>query len=97
MRQARLEELKEFDKHNVLDVVPIQECWNVTGKSPVKVRRLDINKGDEKDKDYRSRLVAQELRKNNPELEIFAAMPPLEAKKLLFSRAVSCKHKSGNP
>ena len=38
VRKARLEEMREFDKHNVLEVVPVQECWNVTGKAPVKVR-----------------------------------------------------------
>ena len=51
VRKARLEEFKEFVKRKVLDVVPVQECWEVTSKAPIKVRWLDMNKGDEKDKD----------------------------------------------
>ena len=64
------------------------ECWQKTGKAPIRVRWLDINKGDETNKEYRSRLVAQEIKRDNRE-DLFAATPPLEAKKLLFSWAVT--------
>ena len=39
-----------------------------------------MNKGDEKDPEYRSRLVAMEIKRKHDE-DIFAATPPLEAKK----------------
>ena len=57
---------------------------------------LDINKGDEKEPEYRSRLVAKEIAHTKDEM-MFAATPPLEAKKLLFSRAVTGTKNSQNP
>ena len=53
----------------------------------MKVRWLDINKGDEVNKEYRSRLVGQEFKRDKRE-DLFAATPPLEAKKALMSLAV---------
>ena len=72
--------------HRVYDKVKEEECWEKTGKAPIRVRWLDINKGDEKNKDYRSRLAAQDFKRDNRE-DLFAATPPLEAKKWLFSCA----------
>ena len=66
----------------------IEDCWNSTGRAPVKVKWVDINKGDSVNHDYRSRLVAKEL-KMDKRLDLFAATPPLEAKKALFSAAVT--------
>ena len=97
VKEARAEELREFGKLDVWDIVPLSECWDRTGKGPIGTRWVDVNKGDRSHPDYRSRLVAQELKKNNPEVEMFAAMPPLELKKALFSMAVSAGHKSGRP
>jgi hypothetical protein len=68
--------------------VPVEECIKEAGKNPISVRWLDINKGDEDNLEYRSRLVAQELKRDKRE-DLFAATPPLEAKKLLFSKAVT--------
>ena len=86
--KARLDKLRQVYQHKVYRKVPIQECWDVTGKNPITVRWLDINKGDEENRDYRSRLVAQEIKRDKRE-DLFAATPPLEAKKLLFSMAVT--------
>ena len=66
-----------------------EERWQVTGKAPIKTRFVDINKGDHDAPNYRSRLVATEIRAQNPSLDHFAAMPPLEAKKALFSLAAT--------
>ena len=60
------------------------ECFSQTGKSPVTTRWIDINKGDDVHIEYRSRLVAQELKKLSWADDLFAATPPLEAKKILF-------------
>ena len=49
---------------------------------------LDINKGDQTSPDYRSRLVAKEFNHSHFD-DMFAATPPLEAKKILFSLAAS--------
>ena len=86
--KARLEEMQQFAKHKVYVKVPIQQCYDSTGKSPIKVRWIDINKGDEENREYRSRLVAKEI-KTDKRLDLFAATPPLEAKKSLFSFAVT--------
>ena len=64
------------------------ECWQVTGKPPIGVRWVDVNKGDEVHPEYRSRLVAKEIKTDN-RTDWFAATPPLEAKKLLFMMAVT--------
>ena len=88
VRNARREEMGEVYKHNVYTKVPISESWNVTGKGPIGSRWIDINKGDDEKPDYRSRLVAQEINDKKRE-DLFAATPPLEAKKLLFSMAMT--------
>ena len=63
--------------------MPIQECYDRTGKAPIGGRWIDINEGDDINRDYRSRYVAKEIKKDNRE-DLFAATPPLEAKKILF-------------
>ena len=49
---------------------------------------MDINKGDDQNLDYRSRMVAQEINIDKRE-NLLAATPPLEAKKMLFSLVAS--------
>ena len=88
VKEARKEEMVEFRKHGVYVKVPIQRCWDETGKDPIGVRWVDINKGDDEDPEYRSRLVAQEINMDKRE-DLFAATPPLEAKKMLLSWAVT--------
>ena len=97
VRKARQEELGELKKHGVYRKVPLKECWEATGKEPIGTRWVDVNKGDEEKPDYRSRLVAQEIKRDRRE-DLFAATPPLEAKKLLFSLAVTqgVGHKTGD-
>ena len=84
VRQARIEEMEEVRKHEVYEKVPIQECWDSTGKKPVAVRWLDVNKGDSVNPEYRSRLVAKDFKDSKRE-DLFAATPPLEALNILFS------------
>ena len=88
VKEARKEEMVEFGKHGVYVKVPVSRCWEETGKAPIGVRWVDINKGDENEPDYRSRLVAQEIKWDKRE-DLFAATPPLEAKKMLLSWAVT--------
>ena len=85
---ARLDEIKQLHSHDVYDKVPLTDCWQSSGRAPVKVKWIDINKGDNVNHEYRSRLVAKEI-KMDKRLDLFAATPPLEAKKLLFSAAVT--------
>ena len=80
--------MKEFKKHGVYTKVSEKECWRVTGKGPIGTRWVDINKGDEDRPEYRSRLVAKELKTDKRE-DLFAATPPIEALKLLISMAMT--------
>ena len=80
--------MQRFKDHGVYEKVPVSEAWRVTGRPPIGTRWVDINKGCEVFLEYRSRLVAQEIKMDKRE-ELFAATPPLEAKNLLFSMAVT--------
>ena len=70
------------------DKVPVAECWKNTGKAPIGTKWLDSSKGDEKAPNHRSRCVAKEIAYDKQD-GLFAATPPLEAKKALFSLAVT--------
>ncbi len=87
VESARQEEMRELEKHRVYEVVSVKECQRVTGKNPIGVKWVDINKGDEKNPEYRSRLVAQEINTDKRE-DLFAATPPLDAFKIILSIAV---------
>ena len=88
VRKARVEEMGEFAKHQVYEKVPTEECWRETGAAPIGTRWVDVNKGDDGKPEYRSRLVAKEIKTNKRE-DLFAATPPLEALKILLSLAVT--------
>ena len=88
VREARRLEMEYYDKMQVYDKVPIEECYRKTGKAPLKARWIDIDKGDR----YRSRWVAKQFKNSDGE-EWFAATPPLEALRAVISKAVS--HRAG--
>ena len=88
VKAARQEQVNEFRKHNVHLNVPFGECYQVTGKGPLGIRWIHINKGDDEFEEYRSRLVAKEIKHDKRE-DLFAATPPLEAIKILLSLAVT--------
>ena len=88
IKRARREEIEYVRKTNLYEKVPISEAYQQTGKAPISVRWIDIDKGDKESPNYRSRLVAREIntsKRNN----LFAAIPPLEALKLVLSFATS--------
>ena len=60
VQQARREEINETLKHNIWEPELKSKCIEVTGKDPIKVRWVDINKGDSDNPEYRSRIVAME-------------------------------------
>ena len=65
--------------------VPTNDCWQHTGKAPISTKFVDLQKGDL----VRSRLVVRNFKpKGEKDREdLFAAMPPLDAKKVLFRKA----------
>ena len=88
VKEAWKEEMEQFDLHKVYAKVPISECVRMTSKGPIGSRWIDINKGDIVHPNYRSRLVAKEIKSEHAD-EMFAATPPLEAKKCLFAMAMT--------
>jgi len=83
--ESRGEEIEFMQTRGIWKVVPISDCWSKTGAAPTTVKWVDTKK--------RSRLVGRDFKPKGEEerADIFASMPPWEAKKLLFSRAASQK------
>ena len=84
VKQARAEEVEYVHKMNLYVKVPKKQCYEKTGKGPITVRWIDINKGDTTTPNYRSRLVAREINTYKRD-DLFAATPPLEALKMIIS------------
>ena len=62
--QTRREEVHYIKKMKLYNNVPVEECWNKTSKTPIQVRWIDVNKGDSTHPNYRSRLVAKEIKED---------------------------------
>ncbi len=92
VRQARKDEIVYFKDMNVYKKVSIEECWAETGKAPIAVRWVDINKGDEGNPNYRSRLVAKEF-KTDVKPELYAATPPSECLRLMLNQLTNDRRK----
>ncbi len=54
------------------------------GRPPISVRLVEVNKGDDENPKYRSRLVAREIRMAGEDA-IFAPTPPLESLRMVPS------------
>ena len=81
-------EMGYMEKLGVGEEVPEGECEAMTGKQPVTTKWVRVNKGA----DVRARLVARDFKiKNDDRGDLFAAMPPLEGKKMLFRMAAKDK------
>ena len=87
---ARKEEIAYFKSMGVYKKVPRQKCWDATGRQPIAVRWIDINKGDTKVPNYRSRLVAKEYN-TGVRPDLFAATPPTEVLKLMLHKLTTGK------
>ena len=69
----------------VRELRPVAECIEKTGRKPTKVRWVDVNKGNTKTPNARSRIVAKDF-KTDARPDLFAATPPLEYLRYLVSR-----------
>ena len=89
--KARATEMTYIRKMNLWTVVPKEDCYKATGHAPIKGRWVDIHKGDDNNRRYRSRYVAKEFRRggSTTTAEVFAATPPLEALRILLSMAAT--------
>ena len=88
VKKARQEEIDSMLDWQVWEEVPVEESWRLTGKGPLGSRWVDVNKGDDAEPNVRSRFVAKEIAYYE-DADFFAAMPPLEALRLLISRAAT--------
>ena len=80
VEEARRKELEYFVAKGVWQKCPRQKAFLTTGKPPISVRWVDVNKGDDVTPKYRSRLVARQLKAMDKSGEsFFAPTPPLES------------------
>ncbi len=90
VREARAKELEYFKSKGVWAKRPRREAKQVTGRPPISVRWVDVNKGDDLSPRYRSRLVARQLKAHDrTNASYFAPTPPLEALRTVLSLAAT--------
>ena len=73
-----------------------EECVEESGRPPISTKWVGVDKGTVQNQIIRSRLVARDFRVKgeSDRSDLFAAMPPLEAKRILFRMAVRrCREK----
>ena len=87
---ARIKELEYFTRKGVWVKVPRQRARQATGHPPITVRWVDVNKGDEMNPNYRSRLVARQIKAMDKSGQnYFAPAPPIEALRTVLSMATT--------
>ena len=90
VHEARRKELDYFTSKGVWVKKPKAEARLRTGRGPISVRWVDVNKGDDLNPRYRSRLVARQMKAHDKSgISYFAPTPPLEALRTVLSMAAS--------
>ena len=92
---AIMEELNYFNDKVWVGVDIKQAQSDPVGKV-ISSRWVNCNKGDAANPDIRCRLVACEVN-HQDDVSFYAATPPLEAKRLLFSEFASQRSRNGQP
>jgi hypothetical protein len=88
--EARAKELLYSHSEGVWRKVAWATARTATGRPPISVRWVDVNKGDEQNPNYRSRLVARQLKAHDKSGETyFAPAPPLDALRTVLSFAMT--------
>ena len=87
VRKGRQVEMDYFSGMRVYDRVPRSEQLE-TGGPIIGTKWIDINKGDAEHPNIRCRLVGKEF-KTTPDDALYACTPPLEALRLVLSRAAT--------
>ena len=91
VREARELEMAYFDDMKVYDRVD-RSVQQACGGKLIKTRWIDVNKGDASKPNYRSRFVGKEF-KTYADDSLYASTPPLEALRLIVSRAATTDKK----
>ena len=90
VREARAKELAFFTSKNVWVKVPINVAKARSGRPPISVRWVDVNKGDDVQPNCRSRLVVGQVKAlDTSGASYFAPAPPLEALRSVLSLAMT--------
>ncbi len=90
VKAARAVELAYFHSKKVWTKVPKSRARASSGRAPISVRWVDVNKGDDIHPNYRSRLVARQLKATDTSgKSYFAPAPPLEALRTVISMAMT--------
>ena len=88
--EARRKELEYCTPKGAWRKRLLSEAFAKTGRRPISVRWVDVNKGDGQYPRYRSRLVARQLKATDHSgRRYFAPTPPLGALGTVFSFAAS--------
>ena len=90
-KRAENEEMTYMEQLEVGIESTEEECLAKTGKAPVTTKWVRVNKGTSSNPFIRAGLVARDFKTKGGE-SLFVAMPPLEAKKLLFRMAAKEQH-----
>ena len=90
VKDARRQDIEFIANRRVYDIVPWRQPLERIGTSPINnnTRWVDTNKGSEDAPNYRSRWVAQELRRG-PDHALYASTPPLGAIRSMVSDVAS--------
>jgi hypothetical protein len=90
---ARGVEVDFFRSMGVYDYVPRSE-QRLTGGKIIGTKWIDVNKGDSENPRLRSRMVGKEFR-TGPDDALYASTPPLEALRVVLSRAATVTDSGG--
>ena len=86
VKVARAQEVKFLQDEGIYEKRDYGECLERTGKNLTTVRWIDTDKGTTGKPNIRCRLVEPDCEdRGSVKDDLFAAMPPLEAKKLIFA------------
>ena len=91
VKAARITEMEYVFKRGVYKPSSLETALSVTGSKPIGTGWSDTNKGESRNPNYRSRLVAKEFKaRRKAGLErLFAGTPPSESLRILLSEAVT--------
>ena len=92
VKKARLEEMQYVKKAPLYRKVS-RSVPQSKGQPIIPVKWVDTNKGTAEQPEYRSRVVAMEIKRGNEDKsvdhELFAEMPPIEALRMVISHAAT--------
>ncbi len=82
VKAARGEEIGYMVNREISSQVAIGMSWELTWKGPTSVRWVNVNKACDGGMEARRKLVARDFQGNDKGMDyLFAATPPLEAKR----------------